>query len=87
MTARPLERTDFPIRDLVPIFAIFLSGHGQITIMEVEGYFLERRNAFDIGIVEEPALPFILNELVLLFLGPIRLVGGRNIEADHARRT
>jgi hypothetical protein len=31
-------------------------------------------------------LPFMLNELIFLFLRPIRLLGGRYIKANHARR-
>jgi hypothetical protein len=68
----PVQRTRFPIGDLMPVLLRFIAEVASVSVVKIERHFSQRSDALGVGIVEQTALAFMLNELVPLFLCPFR---------------
>ena len=69
----------------MPVRARFLPDRARVAVMKIERHLAERGKALGVGVLEEAALPFMLDELLALVVGPVWLVRRRDVEAENLR--
>jgi hypothetical protein len=85
-SASPIESTDLPIDDLVPICRRGPADIALVSIIERERQFPQRPDLCCICIVKQAALLLMLNKLLEFLGGPLRIVNRDNIDAEDAAR-